>query len=242
MTDITQIAADIYRISTFVPEANVQFNQFLVRDQQPLLFHTGTRALFPLVRDAVSTVIPPQTLKWIGFSHFEADECGALREWQELAPQATAVCSIVAKLVSVDDVVAARPALALEDEHRLDTGRYRFRFLQTPQVPHAWDAGLMYEETTSMLLCSDLFHHNGNVQPMTTSDVVGPFRQMLLAYEKGPFARYLPYTPQTKPTLARLAALKPKVLATMHGSTFVGNGEQALLDLADAMEDVLSKP
>jgi flavorubredoxin len=242
MTDITEIAADIFRISTFVPEANVQFNQFLVRDEQPLLFHTGTRALFPLVRDAVSSVIPPESLQWIGFSHFEADECGALREWQQVAPQATAVCSIVAKLVSVDDVVAARPAQALENEQKLATGRYRFRFLQTPQVPHAWDAGLMYEETTGTLLCSDLFHHNGNVQPITTSDVVAPFREMLLAYEKGPFAHYLPYTPRTKPTLLRLAALRPKILATMHGSTFIGNGEQALLDLAQAMEDVLSKP
>jgi flavorubredoxin len=239
MGQITEIAPDIYRICTFVPEANLQFNQFLVRDEQPLLFHTGMKALFPVVRDAVATLLPPATIRWIGFSHFEADECGALTEWQTLAPAATAVCSLVAKLVSVDDVVALRPAQALSDGELLSTGKYRFRLLQTPQVPHAWDASLLFEETQRTLLCSDLFHQNGDVEASTSADVVGRFKQTLVEYQQGPLAHYLPYTPNTEPTLQRLAALKPRTLAAMHGSTFVGDGAQALADLAQAMRDVL---
>ena len=239
MTQITEIAPDIYRISTFIPEANLQFNQFLVRDEQPLLFHTGMKGLFPVVRDSVATLLAPATIRWIGFSHFEADECGALTAWQTLAPAATAVCSLVAKLVSVDDVVACRPALALADGEQLCTGRYRFRLLQTPHVPHCWEASLLFEETQGTLLCSDLFHQNGDVEPSTSADVVGRFKQMLVEYQPGPFAHYLPYTPYTEPTLQRLAALKPRTLATMHGSTFVGDGSQALADLAQVMKEVL---
>ncbi len=139
MTQITEIAPDIYRISTFIPEGNLQFNQFLVRDEQPLLYHTGMKGLFPGVRDAVATVIDPSTLRWIGFSHFEADECGALTEWQTLAPEAIAVCSFVGKIVSVDDVVARRPAQAMTDGEVFSTGKYRFRMLLTPHVPHCWE-------------------------------------------------------------------------------------------------------
>jgi len=239
MAAITEIAHDVFRISTYVPEADLQFNQFLVRDAEPLLFHTGTRGLFPAVHQAVSSLIDPQTLAWIGFSHFEADECGALREWQLAAPRATAVCSLVGKLVSVDDVVAERPARALADGETLETGRHRFRFLQTPQVPHAWDAGLLFEEHTGTLFCSDLFHQTGDVEALTGSDVVGRCREVLASYQQGPFAHYLPYTPRTAPTLERLAALKPQVLAAMHGSAFVGDGERALRDLARVMEEVL---
>jgi flavorubredoxin len=240
MTRITEIAPDIYRISTFMPEADLQFNQFLVRDDEPLLFHTGMRGLFPVVRDAVAKLLPPPEIRWIGFSHFEADECGALREWQTLAPAATAVCSLVAKLVSVDDVVALRPAQALADGEQLCTGKYRFRFLQTPHVPHCWEASLLFEETHGTLLCSDLFHQSGDVEPSTSSDVVGRFKQTLADYQKGPLANYLPYTNQTEPTLKRLASLKPRTLATMHGSTFVGDGERAIADLAQAIRDVLA--
>ena len=240
MTRITEIAPDIYRISTFMPEADLQFNQFLVRDDEPLLFHTGMRGLFPVVRDAAAKLLPPPEIRWIGFSHFEADECGALREWQTLAPAATAVCSLVAKLVSVDDVVALRPAQALADGEQLCTGKYRFRFLQTPHVPHCWEASLLFEETHGTLLCSDLFHQSGDVEPSTSSDVVGRFKQTLADYQKGPLANYLPYTNQTEPTLKRLASLKPRTLATMHGSTFVGDGERAIADLAQAIRDVLA--
>ena len=224
MTQITEIAPDIYRISTFAPEGNLQFNQFLVRDEQPLLFHTGMKVLFPVVRDAVATLLDLGTIRWIAFSHFEADECGALTEWQTLA-SATAVCSFVAKVVvSVDDVVAHRPAQALTDGEELCTGRYRFRFLQTPHVPHCWEASMLFEETNGTLFCSDLFHQNGDVEPSTSADVVGRFKQTLVEHQQGPFANYMPFTPYTEPTLKRLAVLKPKTLAAMHGSTFVGDG------------------
>ncbi|MET0691926.1 MAG: MBL fold metallo-hydrolase, partial [Candidatus Binatia bacterium] len=172
MTQITEIAPDIYRISTFIPEGNLQFNQFLVRDEQPLLYHTGMKGLFPVVRDAVATLIDPSTIRWIGFSHFEADECGALTEWQTLAPEATAVCSFVGKIVSVDDVVARRPAQAMADGEVFSTGKYRFRMLLTPHVPHCWEASLLFEETHGTLLCSDLLHQNGDVEASTSGDVV----------------------------------------------------------------------
>lgn len=240
MTRIDEIAPDIYRISTFVPEINLQFAQFLVRDEQPLLFHTGMKKLFPVVRDAVATLLPPETVRWIGFSHFEADECGSLAEWQTLAPSATAICSLVAKLVSVDDVLALRPAQALADNEQLSTGKYRFRFLQTPHVPHCWEASLLFEETHGTLLCSDLFHQGGDVEPSTSADVVGRFKQTLVEYQQGPFANYLPYTPYTERTLKRLAALKPRTLATMHGSTFVGDGERALTDVAQVIKEILA--
>ena len=184
MAHVTEIAPDLFRISTFIPEGNLQFNQFLVRDEQPLLFHTGMKALFPAVRDAVATLLPPESIRWISFSHFEADECGALAQWQTLAPAATAVCTFVAKLVSVDDVVALRPAVALADGARFCTGKYQFRFLQTPHVPHCWEASLLFEETQGTLLCSDLFHQSGDVEPSTTADVVGRFEQTLVEYQQ----------------------------------------------------------
>ena len=241
MTQITEIAPDIYRISTFIPEGNLQFNQFLVRDEQPLLYHTGMKALFPAVREAVATLMPPSNIRWIGFSHFEADECGALHEWQTLAPSAVAICTFVGKLVSVDDVVALRPAQALADNEQLCTGKYRFRFLQTPHVPHCWEASLLFEETHGTLFCSDLFHQNGDVEPSTSLDVIGRCKQTLVDYQQGPFANYIPYTPYTDATLQRLAALKPRTLATMHGSTFVGDGARAVTDLAQVFQEVLGK-
>jgi flavorubredoxin len=240
MSTVTEIAPEMYRISTFVSPVDLQFNQFLIRDDEPLLFHTGMKGLFPTVRDAVAKLLDPSTIRWISFSHFEADECGALAAWQELAPNATAVCSLVGKLVSVDDVVAARPARALADDEVFSTGKYRFRFLQTPHVPHAWDAGLLFEETQRLLLCSDLFHQNGDVEPVTESDIVGRFREMLMEYQQGPFANYLPYTSHTEQTLQRLAALEPRILATMHGSVYVGNGQEALGRLSATMKEVLS--
>lgn len=239
MTQINEIAPDMFRISTFIPEINLQFNQFLVRDEQPLLYHTGMKGLFPVVRDAVATLIDPATIRWIGFSHFEADECGALGEWQMLAPEATAVCSLVGKMVSVDDVVARRPAQALADGEVFSTGKYRFRLLHTPHVPHCWEATHMFEETQGTLLCSDLLHQNGDVEPSTSADVVGRFRQTLTDYQQGPLANYMPYTPYTDATLQRLAALKPKTLAAMHGSTYIGDGTKALTDVAQVIKEIL---
>jgi flavorubredoxin len=240
MSQITEIAPDVFKITTFISEMNIQFNQFLVKDEEPLLYHTGMKGLFPTVNEAVSKLIDPTTLRWIGFSHFEADECGALREWQRLAPDATAICSFVSKMVSVDDVVAERPARALEDGEVLVTGKFRFKFLQTPHVPHAWDAGHLFEENSGTLLCSDLFHQNGEVEAVTNSDIVSRFKEMLIEYQEGPFANYLPYTTKTEKILGRLADLKPKTIAPMHGSTYVGDGESAILDLAQAMKDVLA--
>lgn len=239
MAKITEVAPDLFRLTTFLEPFNLQFSQFLVRDEQPLLFHTGPRALFADVQAAVASLIDVRTLRWIGFSHFEADECGSLPEWQQVAPQADAVCSLVGKLVSVDDCLALRPAKGMADGEVLHTGRYRFQFLATPHVPHCWESGLLFEETQRTLLCSDLFHQGGNGEPVTHSDVVGRCRDVLMEYQQGPLANYLPYGTLTDPTLRRLAALNPQTLATMHGSVFVGDGTQALHDLAQVLREVL---
>jgi flavorubredoxin len=238
VTTITEIAPDLFRIATFIPEAGLQFNQFLVRDEQPLLFHTGMKALFPVVHEAVASLIDPATLRFIGFSHFEADECGSLNEWLALAPNAEALCSFVGAVVSVNDF-ASRPARALAHDEVFSTGRYRFRYRQTPHVPHCWEAGLLFEETERTLLCSDLFHQNGDVPAMTEADVVDAARQTLVDYNASPFANYMPYTPHTDGILQGLADLQPRMLATMHGSTFVGDGERALRDLAVVMRETL---
>jgi flavorubredoxin len=242
MAQVTEIAPDVFRLTSFVEPFNLQFSQFLVRDQEPLLFHTGPRALFPTVKEAVASLIDPASLRWIGFSHFESDECGTLPEWQQLAPRATAVCSLVGKLVSVDDCLALRPARGMSDGEIVETGAYRFRFLSTPHVPHCWEAGLLFEETHRTLLCSDLFHQSGNVEPVTESDVLGRCRQVLIEYQQGPLANYVPYSTLTEPTLCRLADLQPKTLATMHGSAFVGDGAQALRGLAMMWKEVLATP
>lgn len=241
MAQITEVAPDLFRITTFVQPFNLQFSQFLVRDEEPLLFHTGPRMMFPAVKEAVASLIEPVRLRWIAFSHFEADECGTLPEWQTLAPRSLAVCSLVGKLVSVDDCLALRPAKGLADGEILETGRYRFQFLGTPHVPHCWEAGLLFEETHRTLLCSDLFHQLGDVEPVTQSDIIGRCRQVLLEYQQGPLANYLPYCTLTDATLRRLAALQPKTLGTMHGSVYVGDGSQALLDLAGVFLDVLGR-
>jgi len=238
MTMITEVAPDLFRIATFVEPFNLQFSQFLVRDEEPLLFHTGPRALFAVVREAVASLIDLQSLRWIGFSHFEADECGTLPEWQSLAPQSMAVCSMVGKLVSVDDCLALRPAKGMTDGEVLQTGKYRFRFLATPHVPHCWEAGLLFEETQRTLLCSDLFHQAGDVEPVAQSDVIGRCRHVLLEYQKGPLANYIPYCTLTDATLKRLATLQPKTLATMHGSVYAGDGSRALHNLAAVFQEV----
>jgi flavorubredoxin len=239
MTQVTEIGPDIFKISTFIPETDIQFQQFLVRDEEPLLYHTGMKGIFQIVKDSIAKLIDPKTIRWIGFSHFEADECGALREWQKIAPDATAICSFVSKVVSVDDVVAERPAKALKDGEVFITGKARFRLLQTPHVPHAWDASHLFEENSATLLCSDLFHQNGDVEPITDSEIVSRFKETLIEYQQGPFANYLPLTSKTEQMLNRLADLNPKTIAPMHGSTFVGDGKSAIYDLSKVMKDVL---
>ena len=238
MAQVTEIAPDLFRISTLIPDFNLQFNQFLVRDEQPLLFHTGMRALFPQVREAVASLIDPASLRWIGFSHFEADECGALNEWLEVAPSAEPLCSLVGALVSVNDF-ASRPARPLEHDEVLSTGQYRFRFARTPHVPHCWEAGMLFEEVNRVLLCTDLFHQVGDVEPLTESDVIDRARAALVEYEASPMANYMPFTENTEPIIHGLADLKPKIVATMHGLAFAGDGERALRDLAGVLRETL---
>jgi flavorubredoxin len=235
---ITEIAPDFFRISTYIPEIDLQFNQFLVKDEEPLLFHSGMKALFPIVRDAVGTIMDPSKIRWIGFSHFEADECGSLNEWLQLAPTAQPVCSMVGALVSVNDF-ATRPAKGMNDGEVLNTGQHRFRFVQTPHVPHCWEAGLLFEETRGTLLCSDLFHQGGNVEPLTEADVIERARKTLTDYQAGPLANYMPYTKHTDSIMQRLAELNPRTIAPMHGSAFVGDGSRSLRDLAVVMREVL---
>ena len=241
-TNVHEVADGVYRINTPVVfeggPGGFSFNQYLIVDDEPLLFHTGPRKMFALVREAVASVMPPERLRHIGFSHFEADECGSLNEWLALAPRAEAVCSFVGAMVFVNDA-AIRPARGLKPDEIVHTGKHRFRFKSTPHLPHGWDAGMMFEETTRTLLCSDLFGHAGDVTPVTDSDVVGPFRETTRFFQQGPLAHYMPYTPRTESQLRELAALKPRVCATMHGSTFVGNGEKALLDLGAVMKELL---
>jgi len=235
---VAEIAPDHYSISIYVPDFNLRFNHFLIKDEEPLLFHTGMKQMFPLVLEAVARVIDPSMLRWISFSHFEADECGALNDWLAMAPHAQPVCGMVGALVSVNDF-AVRPARVLAHDEILQTGKYRLRLRLTPHVPHNWEAGLLFEEVTRTLLCSDLFTHEGDVEPRTESDVVERAKRALIEGQKGPFANAYPYTPLTEPILHRLADLRPERLALMHGSTFVGDGGRALRDLATAMREVL---
>jgi flavorubredoxin len=235
---IDEIAPDVYRISIYVPEIQLQFNHFLIRDDEPMLFHTGLRRMFPLVREAVDKLVSAQKLRWIGWSHFESDECGALNEWLAIAPQAQAVCGFVGAMVNVNDF-AAREARILAKDEVLSTGKHRFRFISTPHVPHGWDAGVMFEEVNRTLLCSDLLHQNGDVEALTESDVLGRVRETLTLYNQGPFANYLPFTKRTRSILNSLADLEPKTLAAMHGSAYRGDCSRALRDLADVMEETL---
>jgi flavorubredoxin len=236
--NITEVAPDVYRLSLFVPEFDLQFNQFLVKDDEPLLFHTGMRGIFPSVREAVAKIIDPAQLRHIGFSHFEADECGALNEWLAVAPNAEAVCSFVGAVVSVNDF-AVRPARGLSDGDSFSTGKYRFRFVQTPHLPHGWDAGVLFEETNGTLFSSDLFHQLGDVETLTDQSIIERVRETFTAYDDTQLAGYQPYTRQTESNLDKLIRLKPSTIAAMHGSTYIGDGAQALRDLGAVMREVL---
>ena len=238
MVTTTEIAPEIYRISVFVPDINLEFSHFLVRDDQPLLFHAGLRRMFPVLREQVSRLIDPAKLRHIGFSHFESDECGSLNEWLQIAPAAEPVCGLVGAMVSVNDF-AIRPARVLSRDDVFSTGRYKFRFLPTPHVPHGWDAGVLFEESDGTLFCSDLFHQWGLQHPSTSSSIIERCKDALEQTEAGPFANYVPYTHHTGLVLKGLAELNPKLLATMHGSSYSGNGAQALNDLASVMKEVL---
>jgi flavorubredoxin len=238
---VTEIAQDTYRISTFNPDYGIQFNQFLITDDEPFLMHTGFKRMFPTTLEAVTSIIASSKLRWIGFSHFESDECGALNEWLQIAPHAQAACSFVGAMVNVSDF-AERAPRALADGEVLQIGRHRLRFLATPHVPHCWDAGLFFDEVERTLLCSDLFFQPADPKPVIESDIVGPARDAIRANLTGPMAKDMPYAPYTDATLLRLAALQPKTLAVMHGSSFRGNGEKAIRDLAAVIRELLSEP
>ena len=238
MTKLDEVAPDVYRLSIYVPEINLQFNHFLVRDDEPLLFHTGLRGMFPILRESVARLMDPAAIRYIGFSHFESDECGSLNSWLEIAPRAEPICGLVGALVNINDF-AIRPARVLTKEDTLSTGKYRFRFLPTPHVPHGWDAGVLFEETERTLFCSDLFHQWGDREPITQESVIERCREALLESEAGPFANYVPFTDHTQRVLESLAVFQPRTLATMHGSSFEGDGADALRQLALVMQEVL---
>ena len=229
MSEVHEIADGIYRIATFVPEIPLTFTQFLIKDERPLLFHTGQRMMFKDTLEAVKKVLDPATLRYISWSHLEADECGALNDFLQVAPQAEPVHGQVGVMLSVSDFFT-RPVKAMGDNEELNLGRHKLRFLITPHVPHAWDAILAYEETTGTLLASDLFTQSGNPPPTTQSDIV---ERAVEAHKR--FPDYLPIGPHTVRVFERLEALKPKVLAGHHAPTFTGNAVQALRDLRQAL-------
>ncbi|MGF1626411.1 MAG: MBL fold metallo-hydrolase [Alphaproteobacteria bacterium] len=226
---IDEIADGIYRISTHVaeiaPPAGFSFNQFLVLDDEPLLFHTGPRRMFPLVSAAVGRVMPLDRLRWVSFSHYEADECGAMNDWLAAAPGAQVAHGQLGCMVSLNDA-ADRPPRMLADDEEIALGRHRVRYLETPHTPHGWDAGVMYEATTGTLFCSDLFSHIGDGPPVTEGDVVGPAAAAEDAFRSSSLH------PSMGRTIRRLAGLAPTTLAIMHGSSFAGDGAGALEALA----------
>ena len=221
-TNINEIAPGIYRVNTPVKGADgagdFNFNQYLIVDDAPLLFHTGPRRMFPLVREAIGRVMPLGRLRYVGLSHVEADECGAMNEFLAAAPQAVPVCSRVAAMVSMNDL-ADRPARALADGEVLSLGKHRVRWLDTPHMPHGWECGLMMELSTRTFLCGDLFTQGGvGHAPLTESDILAPseaFRRQM---------DYFAHAPHTAATLERLAAQRPTTLACMHGSAWRGDG------------------
>ena len=240
MTAIDEIAPDTFRISTYAEELDLQFNQFLVRDDEPLLYHTGMREIFPAVRKAVASLIDPTELRWIGFSHFEPDECGSLNQWLDAAPEAQAVTGVVGGMVFVSDFVDREPRM-LEDDETFSTGGHTFRYRHTPHFPHGWDASMLFDETTGVLFCSDLLHHMGNGPATIEDDIIPACREALMAFEASPLANYMPYTKNTARFVAELAAMKPKALATMHGSTYVGDGAATLTAFGGVLKDVFGE-
>ena len=240
-TRIDEIAPDTFRISIYVERFSLQFNHFLIRDEEPLLFHTGMRGMFPQMREAVATLIDPATLRWISWSHFEVDECGALNEWLAVAPHATPAVGELGAMINVADF-SNRPPRGLKTDDVLETGRHRFRFVQTPHLPHGWDAGVLFDETNRVLFCSDLMHQLGEVEPVTDGDIVGRWRQALATYQQTPLMDYLPYTDNTAKQLATLAALQPRMLAAMHGSAFVGDCAGALMAGNEVLREILTTP
>ena len=228
-TTINEIAEGIYRISTPVPPETMPggftFNQFLIVDESPLLYHTGPRKMLPLVQEAISAIIPVNSLRYVGFSHFEADECGSLNSFLEVAPNAEPLCSKIAKMVSIDDI-AIRPAHALADGEELSLGTHVVRWIDTPHFPHAWECGHLFERTTKTLFCGDLFTQGGHQhEPLTTNDILEPSEQMRGALD------YFSQTRLAHELAEKLAITAPLVLACMHGASWKGDGATLLRQL-----------
>ena len=233
-TRIDEIANGIYRISTAVPPSVIPggftFNQYLIADDSPLLYHTGPRKMFPLVRAAIASVIPVESLRYIGFSHYESDECGSLNEFLEQAPKAEPLCSNIAKMVSVDDI-ASRPARALSDGEELSLGSHIVRWIDTPHLPHAWECGHLFETSTKTLFCGDLFTQGGHAhEPLTTQDILETSEAMRSGLD------YFSQTRQVRELTEKLAATSPRVLACMHGAAWQGDGATLLLQLAERLD------
>jgi flavorubredoxin len=231
-TNVHEIADGIYRINTPIViegAGGFSFNQYLIVDDEPLLFHTGLRKMFPLVREAVASVLPVEKLRYIAFSHVEADECGALNEWLGAAPKSVPLCGAVGAMVSVNDL-ADRAPRAMADGELLSLGSHSVRWFDMPHLPHAWDCGFLREELTSTLFCGDLFTQGGaDLPPTTESDILGPsegFRQAM---------DYFSHTKNARALLEKLASTKPATLACMHGSAWHGDGAKLLRALADTL-------
>ena len=231
-TNLHEVGPAIYRINTPVEipgNIGFNFNQYLIVDDEPLLFHTGPKQMFPLVAEAIAKVLPLERLRYIGFSHFEADECGSLNDFLAAAPGAVPVCSQVAAMVSVNDF-AARPARALADGEVLRTGRHAYKWLDAPHVPHGWECGFMMELETRTLLCGDLFTQGGAGETaLTDSDILTPSEAFRKAMD------YYAHAPQTAATLERIAREQPQLLACMHGSAWHGDGAALLRALARSL-------
>ncbi|MFQ5659708.1 MAG: MBL fold metallo-hydrolase [Gammaproteobacteria bacterium] len=226
-TNVYEIADGIFRINTPVDIAGgFSFNQYLIMDEHPLLFHTGPRKMFPLVREAVATVLPPARLSFIAFSHYEADECGSLNEWLNVSPDAAPLCSRVAAMVTVNDI-ADRPARGMADGETVVLGEHKVKWIDTPHLPHGWETGYLMEEKTRTLFCGDLFTQGGADLPaITESDILEPSEEFRRAMD------YFSYTKNTVQLLEKLAAEKPATLACMHGSAWRGDGAVLLRALA----------
>jgi flavorubredoxin len=231
-TRVDEIAEGIYRISTPIViegAGGFSFNQYLIADDEPLLFHSGPRKMFPLVRAAVASVLPVETLRYIGLSHVESDECGSLNEWLAVAPGSVPLCGTIAAMVSIDDL-ADRAPTALADRELLALGTHRVRWFDTPHLPHAWECGLLMEERTRTLLCGDLFTQGGaDPPPVTESDILDPSEAFRRAID------YFSHTRTAGEMLERLAGTEPSTLACMHGSAWRGDGGGLLRALADRL-------
>lgn len=231
-TDVDEIADGIYRISTPVIFENglgFSFNQYLIVDEDPLLFHTGPRKMFPLVCEAVSSVIAVEKLRYIAFSHVESDECGSLNEWLDAAPIATPLCSMVAAIVSINDI-ADRAPRALADGEVISLGAHTLRWLDTPHLPHGWDCGYMFEEKTRTLFCGDLFTQGGAEHPaVVETDILDSSEAFRHSMD------YFSHTENARMLLDKLADTEPTTLACMHGSAWRGDGAKLLRSLADAL-------